>query len=96
MLQTCKHCAKLKAKQKNFQKESGAQKTDVPGHRLYIDLSKVTVKSLENATINYDNWKVIMCEVTEKKQSDFTVTKSGMVEQTCKHLNKLKLCGKPV
>lgn len=57
-----------KAKQKNVHKESVAPKADIPGHRLYLDLSKVTVKSgtLEKVAINCDNWKVLVCEATGK------------------------------
>ena len=67
-------------------------KDDVPGHRLYLDLSKVTVKSgaSENVTINHDNWKVLVCKTTGKEWSDFTITKSDMVERTFKHFHKLK------
>ena len=74
------------------------QKADVPGHRLYLDLSKVTVKSgtSENVTINRDSWKVLVCKATGKKWSDFTVTKSDMVEHTCEHLHKSKTHGIPV
>jgi hypothetical protein len=56
-LKPCEHCAQSKAQQKNVRKESVAQKTDVPGHRLYLDLSKVTIKmeTAESATINHDN-----------------------------------------
>lgn len=52
-LKTCKHCAKAKAKKKNVQKELVSDKAPVPGYWLYLDLSKVTVKSetLEDATI---------------------------------------------
>ncbi len=76
-IKTCKHCAQSKAKQKNVRKESVAPKADIPGHRLYLDLSKVTVKSgtSENMTISCDNWKVLVCEATGKKWSNFTVTK---------------------
>ena len=67
-LKPCEYCARSKAKQKNVRRESIAQKAEVPGHRLYLDLSKVTVKSgtSENVTINRDNWKVLVCEATER------------------------------
>jgi hypothetical protein len=57
----CEHCARSKAKQKNVQVESISPKANVPGHRLYLDISKVTVKSgtSESVTINRDNWKVL-------------------------------------
>jgi hypothetical protein len=92
------YCARSKAKQKNVQKELITLKADVHGHRLYLDLSKVTVKSgtSVNVTINCDNWKVLVCKATGKKWSNFTVTKSDMVERTCKHLHKLKTWGIPV
>ena len=91
-LKPCKHCARLKAKQKNVRKESAALKADVPRHRLYLDLSKVTVTSgtSKNVSINHDNWKVLVCKATGKKWSDFTVTKGDMVEHSCEHFHKLK------
>ena len=97
-LKTCKHCARAKAKQKNVRKESVTEKATVPRHCLYLDLSKVTVKSgmSKYASINQDNWKVMVCEATGKKWSDFTMTKSDMVERTCEHLNKLKSQNIPV
>jgi hypothetical protein len=62
------HCVRSKVKQK-IQKDSTTPKANVPGHRLYLDLSKVTVKSgtSEKVTINWDNWKVLVCEATGKK-----------------------------
>ena len=89
---------KSKAKQKNVQKESAAKTATVPGHILYLDLSKVTVKSdtPENARINQDNQKVLVCESTGKKWSNFTQIKSDMVERTCEHLHKLKSRNIPV
>ncbi len=77
---------------KNVQKESVAKKTTVPGHHLYLDLSKVTVKAdtPESTTIIHDNWKILVCKATGKKWSDFTQTKSDMVERTCDYLNKLR------
>ena len=64
---------------------------------MYIDLFKVTEMSgtSENAIISQDNWKVVVCKVTGKKLSNFTVTKSDMVEHTYEHLNKLKACNIP-
>jgi hypothetical protein len=61
-------------------------KANIPGHRFYLDLSKVTVKSRtsENVIINHDNWKVLLFKATGKKCSNFTVMKSDMVER---HVN---------
>ena len=62
VLKTCKHCTMAKPKQKNVRKEALANKAAIPGHRLYLDLSKVTVKlgNSKNATINQNNWKVLV------------------------------------
>jgi hypothetical protein len=70
----------------------------MPGHRPYLDLSKVTIKSgtSKNVGINRDNWEVMVCKATGKRWSNFTITKSDMVERTCKHPNKLKSCNIPV
>ena len=56
MLKTCKHCVKFKVKQK-VQKEMVAEKEIMPGYMLYLDLSKVTVKSgiSKNVTLNQEN-----------------------------------------
>ena len=43
-----------------------------------------------NVTVNCDNWKVVVCEVIEKKWSNFTVAKSDMVERACEHFTNLK------
>ncbi len=69
-----------------------AKKATVPGHHLYLDLLKVTVKTglPESMTINCNNWKILVCKATSKKWSDFTPMKGDMVERTCEHLNKLK------
>ena len=74
------------------------EKATVPRHCLYLDLLKVTLKSRksEYVSINQDNWKVMVCEATGKKWSNFTMTKSDMVERTCEHLNKLKSRNIPV
>ena len=98
VLKTCEHCSAAKAKQKNVRKESVSKMATILGHHLYLDLSKVTVKSgtSENATIIQDNWKVLVCEATGEKWSNFTVTKSDMVERTCEHLHKLKSQNIPV
>ncbi len=92
VFRTCKHCAKAKAKQQNVRKESVSKKTTIPGNGLYLNLSKVTAKlgTSKNRTMNCYKWKVLVCEATGKKWSDFTVTKSDMVERTCVHLHKLK------
>jgi hypothetical protein len=91
----CLHCARSKARQKNVTQESGSEKSRKPGERLYLDLSVVTVArdDGEEATILRKNWKIVVCEATGKKWSDFTETKKGMVERTCEFLHKMKTRG---
>lgn len=91
----CLHCARSKARQKNVTQESGSEKSHKPGERLYLDLSVVTVArdDGEEATILRKNWKIVVCEATGKKWSDFTETKKGMVERTCEFLHKMKTRG---
>ena len=63
-LRPWEHWANSKAKQK-CEKESVAKKATIPGHHLYLDLSKVTVKSStpESMTINHDNWNILVCKL---------------------------------
>ena len=53
-IKACEHCAKSKAKQKKVRKETVTDKVTIPRHQLYLDLSKVNVKSgtSKNTTIN--------------------------------------------
>ena len=46
---TCEHCAIAKARQKNVCKEN-TKRSNVPGERLYIDISSIQGKSLGVAT----------------------------------------------
>ena len=88
----CEHCARVKPKQKNVVKSSKSEsKATKPGERVYLDLSKVTVAG-DNGVLelNRKNWKLMVDECTGKKFSEFTETKSGMVEPTCELLNKMK------
>ena len=69
-----------------------------PGKRIYLNLSRVTVSKSDNYEFDIakKNWKIIVDEFMGKKWSDFTDTKSGMVECTCKFLNAIKSRGIPV
>ena len=84
---TCEHCVIARDKRKNVRKESVAEKATISGHRLYLDLSKVNVKLGTSENI---------CKATGKKWSNFTVTKSGMVDRTCENLHRLKSQNIPV
>ncbi len=79
MLKPCLHCAKAKAKQKNVCKESTAPKTDVPGGRANLDLSKVTVTKTDDSEFKLTNkwWKIVINECTGKKWIDFTPKKGN-------------------
>ena len=92
MLEPCLHCAKAKAKQKNVCKESTAPKAEVPGGRVYFDLSKATISKRDGSEFELTNkwWKIIVDEATGKKWCYFTPTKKGIVKQTCEFLHKMK------
>ena len=94
----CEFCARGKAKQKNVSKESDVAKSTKPCKRVYLDLSKVTVPTGEGDfyMINKKWWKIIVCEATGKKWTDFSTTKDGSVERSCELFNKLKSRGMPV
>ena len=40
--------------------------------------------------LNKKNWKIMVDEASGKKWSDFTETKSGMVEPTCEFMHQMK------
>jgi hypothetical protein len=71
-------------------KESIAPKADVPGQRVYLDLSKVTVSKSDDTEFEFTNkwWKVVMDEATGKRWCDCTPTKKRMVECTCEFMHK--------
>ena len=75
--------------------DSRSEKSTKPGERLYLDLSVVTVARDDGkeAKILRKNWKILVCEATGKKWSDFTETKSGMVERTYEFLHKMEARG---
>ena len=66
---TCIHCAKSKARKKNVSKASTSPKATVPGGRVYLDLSVVTVPKSDgtNVAIHQKNWKIMVDEATGKK-----------------------------
>ena len=73
-------------------------KAGKPGEWVYLDLSKVTVSKKDGSEValNKKKWKSIVDEALGKKWSDFTPSKSGMVEPTCEWLNLMKKRGIPV
>ena len=94
-LAPCLFCARAKAKQKNVTQVSTSPKATVPGERVYLDLSKVTVSRDDGSEFQLarKHWKSVVCEATGKKWFDFTETKSGMVENTCELFSQLKARG---
>ena len=91
-------CATAKAKQKNVVKESTTPKSTIPGWRVYLDLSKVTVSKSDGSEFEIQQkwWKTIVDEAMGKKWCDFTETKKAMVGHTCKWMNKMKQRGKAI
>jgi hypothetical protein len=94
-LKKCMHCAKSKAKQKNVCQFSTTEKATVPGERVYLDLSKVTVAREDGTEFNLSKkyWKIVVDQATGKKWHDFSDTKDKMVEPTCELFNQLKARG---
>ena len=55
MLKSCLHCANAKAKQENMCKESISSKAEVPGGRVYLNLSKVSVSKIDGSEFELTN-----------------------------------------
>lgn len=97
-LQPCEHCAKAKAKHKNVNKESTADKATKPAERMYLDGTKLTVTKNDGTVIELlrKYWYGLTDEATGKKMCIFTTTKDGMVEPVAELLHKLHAKGKHV
>jgi hypothetical protein len=67
-LKPCLHCAKAKAKYQNVYKESTTPKATVPGGRVYLDPSKVTVSKMDGSEFKLMKnwWTTIIDEMTRK------------------------------
>ena len=91
-MKPCLACAKAKAKQKNISKQSTSPKATEPGGRVFLDLSKVTVSRSDGSNFELKKkwWKIMVDQATGKKWSEFTDTKTGMVEPTCEWMNQMK------
>ncbi len=94
-MKQCLACAIAKSKQKNICKTSTSTKADKHQGRVFLDLSKVAVSRLDGSDFELKRkwWKILVDQATEKKWSDFTGTKSGMVENTCEFMHKMKTRG---
>ena len=91
-MKPCMACARAKAKQKNICKASTSPKATEPGGRVFLDLSKVTVSRSDGSDFELKKkwWKIMVDQATGKKWSEFTDTKSGMVEPTCEWMHQMK------
>jgi hypothetical protein len=70
--ETCKECAVAKARQKNFNKSS-LNSSDVPGERLYINISSIAEKSFGGAkfwALVIDNYSDYCWGFILKRKSD--------------------------
>eukprot|EP00985_Skeletonema_marinoi_P020006 scaffold11691_cov76-Skeletonema_marinoi.AAC.1 len=94
-LPPCIECAKAKAKQKNVRKKGVSQKAEKPGGRIYLDVSKVSVRRKNGGEFNLPNkwWCIMVDETTGKKYVVFTRTKNGITEPVCEWMNKMKSRG---
>ncbi len=88
-------CAMAKSKQKNISKTSTLTKAENPGGRVFLDLPKVTVSRLDISDFELKRkwWKITVDQASGEKWSNFIDTKSGMVENTCEFIHKIKTRG---
>ena len=96
-MKPCEHCAKAKAKLKNVVKSNtSSSKATKPDERVLLDFPKVVAGDNGADELNRKHWKLIVNKYTGKKWSEFSESKSVMVEPTCKWLNKMKARGMPI
>ena len=96
VLKACEACAVANAQQKSVPKLSVSNKSTAPNGRIFLDLSKIKAPKDLDITVTKSNWRLMVCEYTGLKFSDFFETKDGMVEPTCVKMNQWKQQGKPV
>lgn len=94
-LKTCISCAEAKAKQKNVPKKTYTPKCTIPGERMNLDISTVTVSKQDNTLFRIKNkyWVILADEATGKKLAEFVATKKSMPERICELISKLKAKG---
>lgn len=87
----CEHCDLAKAKRKKIAKDN-EEKTNIPGERLYIDISLIKSKSAGGKK----HWLLVVDEATDMKFSIFMKKKSHLPGEMMKLLEELRVKGKPV
>jgi len=75
-LETCWACTVAKTKQKNVVKFSLHKKSQVPGERVFPDMSSMRPPT-ELAAVPSANWRIIVDECTKFKVSHFFHRKDG-------------------
>ena len=81
----CENCAIGKAKQKNVPKTS-AERSKIPGERLYLDISSIKGKSYGNSTF----WALLVDDSTNFKWSFFLKQKSDLSDAVIPLLIELR------
>jgi hypothetical protein len=86
--ETCEECAVAKARQKNVNK-NWLNSSDVPGERLYINISSIAEKSFGGAKF----WAFIIDNYSDYCWSFILKRKSDLKEKVKTLLNDLKIAG---
>jgi hypothetical protein len=86
--ETCKECTVAKARQKNVNK-NWLNSIDVPGERLYIDISSIAEKSFGGAKF----WALIVDDYSDYCWSFILKRKSYLKEKVKTLLTDLKIAG---
>jgi hypothetical protein len=86
--ETCEECAVAKARQKNVNK-SWLNSSDVPGERLYIDISSIAEKSFGEAKF----WALIIDDYSDYYWSFILKRKSDLKEKVETLLTDLQITG---
>jgi len=95
-LAPCEACTIAKAKQKNVCKESSGEKASKVGERMYLDQSVIRAPDGVEINVTDKNWRIIVDELSEYKESHFYESKNGMIEPTCAIFNKWTQGGKEI
>jgi hypothetical protein len=86
--ETCEECAVAKARQKNVNK-SWLNSSDVPGERLYIDISSIAERIFGGATF----WALIIDDYSDYCWSCILKRKSVLKEKVKTLLTDLHIAG---
>jgi len=85
----CEACAAAKAKQKNLPKAEEKNEPKEGENCVYLDIASIKqAKGIPRVT--RPHWRIMVNERTQLKFSGFFETKNGMVEPTCKQMERWK------